>query len=102
MSCVPAYREPAVTRRAMLVASGLGFAGYSFGRQSAAQASDIAARQSPAKSTILFFLCGGASHLDMWDLRPDAPLEYRGPFQPIETTAPGVRLSEHLPLLSKQ
>ncbi len=38
----------------------------------------------------------------MWDLKPDAPDEYRGPFRPIESTAPGVRLSEHLPLLSQQ
>ena len=55
-----------------------------------------------AKSTILFFLSGGASHIDMWDMKPDAPSEYRGPFQPIATTAPGVRLCEHLPLLAKQ
>ncbi len=55
-----------------------------------------------AKSTILFFLCGGASHIDMWDLKPDAPLEYRGPFQPIATSAIGVRLCEHLPLLARQ
>lgn len=102
MSFATRFREPVVSRRAMLVASGLGFAGYSFGRPNATQASEIAARKSPAKSTILFFLCGGASHLDMWDLKPHAPYEYRGPFQPIATTAPGVRLSEHLPLLSKQ
>jgi hypothetical protein len=38
----------------------------------------------------------------MWDVKPDAPLEYRGLFQPITTSAPGVRLSEHLPLLAKQ
>jgi hypothetical protein len=38
----------------------------------------------------------------MWDLKPDAPDEYRGPFRPIESTVPGVRLSEHLPLLSRQ
>jgi hypothetical protein len=50
----------------------------------------------------LFFLSGGTSHLDTWDLKPNAPLEYRGPFQPIETSAPGVRLCEHLPLLAKQ
>ena len=65
-------------------------------------AAPAARRVGKAKSTILFFLCGGASHIDMWDLKPDAPREYRGPFLPIETTAPGVRLSEHLPLLSKQ
>jgi hypothetical protein len=102
MSFAPDTREPVVSRRAMLVASGLGFAGYSFGRPNASVASEIAARKSPAKSTILFFLCGGASHMDMWDLKPDAPYEYRGPFQPIATSAPGMRLSEHLPLLSKQ
>jgi hypothetical protein len=51
---------------------------------------------------ILFFLCGGASHVDTWDMKPDAPAEYRGPFSPIATTAPGVRLCEHLPLLAQQ
>jgi hypothetical protein len=50
----------------------------------------------------LFFLSGGASHLDMWDMKPEAPLEYRGPFQAITTSAAGVRLSEHLPLLARQ
>jgi len=55
-----------------------------------------------AKSTILFFLCGGASHVDTWDMKPKAPAEYRGPFQPIATSAPGVTLCEHLPLLSQQ
>jgi hypothetical protein len=38
----------------------------------------------------------------MWDLKPDAPDDYRGPFRPIATAAPGVRLCEHLPLLAKQ
>lgn len=72
-----------------------------FARRSAA-AQDAALRLSgKAKSTILFFLSGGASHLDMWDLKPNAPLEYRGPFQPIATSAPGVRLCEYLPLLAK-
>ena len=55
-----------------------------------------------ASTTILFFLSGGASHVDMWDMKPGAPLEYRGPFQPIATSTPGVRLCEHLPLLAKQ
>jgi hypothetical protein len=35
---------------------------------------------------VLFFLCGGSSHIDMWDMKPDAPLEYRGEFKPIRTT----------------
>jgi hypothetical protein len=94
-----------MNRRRFLVASGAGFAGYSFGGQrlSRAAAADVSSvPKGTAKSTILFFLSGGASHIDMWDMKPTAPLEYRGPFQPIATSAPGVRLSEHLPLLSQQ
>jgi len=85
----------------MLVASGLGFAGLAFGRPGLLPAASQRPR-SRAKSTILFFLCGGASHLDMWDMKPDAPEDYRGPFRPIATSTPGLRLSEHLPLLGKQ
>ncbi|MFM7074182.1 MAG: DUF1501 domain-containing protein, partial [Planctomycetota bacterium] len=114
-------------RRAFLVASTTGMAGLAFGAaqptgssaapwagpasasaqdaaRSASAANGKAARTGPgrAKSTILFFLSGGASHIDMWDMKPQAPVEYRGPFQPIATSAPGVTLCEHLPLLAKQ
>ena len=90
-----------ISRRAFLVASSCGVAGMTFGRRSAA-APDITSRPAgKAKSTILFFLSGGASHLDMWDLKPRAPIEYRGPFQPIATSVPGVQLCEHLPFLAK-
>jgi hypothetical protein len=96
-----------VSRRTFLVASGLGVAGLTFGRPAAAWATAAssaraAAGPATAKSTILFFLCGGASHVDTWDMKPDAPAEYRGVFQPIATAAPGVRLCEHLPLLARQ
>lgn len=91
------------SRRQFVIASGLGLAGHAFAPAARGATADVSSpmRQN-AKSTILFFLCGGASHIDMWDLKPNAPLEYRGPFQPIETSAPGVRLCEHLPLLAKQ
>ena len=59
-------------------------------------------RKKPAKSTILFFLCGGSSHVDMWDMKPEAPMEYRGPFRPIKTTAPDINICEHLPMTAKQ
>jgi hypothetical protein len=92
-----------VSRRTFLVASGIGMAGMTFGTPKAqASPKSPSPGGGKAKSTILFFLCGGASHIDMWDLKPDAPSEYRGPFQPIATSAPGVRLSEHLPLLAGQ
>jgi hypothetical protein len=46
------------------------------------------------KSCIFVLLCGGPSHLDTWDLKPDAPAEIRGPYKPIATTVPGMRISE--------
>jgi hypothetical protein len=45
---------------------------------------------------------GGPSHIDLWDLRPHAPEEVRGPFRPIATTVPGIRVCEHLPLVARQ
>ena len=97
------HQIPGLNRRAFLVASTVGVAGQPFAPSAEAKIGEESSNGRPtAKSTILFFLCGGASHIDMWDLKPEAPLEYRGPFQPIETSAPGVRLCEHLPLLAKQ
>ena len=100
------------SRRAFLVASTVGYAGLWLGRPGtlAAPASQSGTSKSAkpaagggkARSTILFFLCGGASHIDMWDLKPNAPAEYRGDFKPVETSAPGVRISEHLPLTAQQ
>ena len=55
-----------------------------------------------ADNCIVLFLNGGPSHLDMWDMKPDAPSEIRGEFQPIDTSVPGVVLSEHLPQLAEQ
>jgi hypothetical protein len=51
---------------------------------------------------ILLFLVGGPSHLDTWDLKPDAPAEIRGPFRPIATKVPGVPISEIFPRLATQ
>jgi hypothetical protein len=47
------------------------------------------------------FLNGGPSHLDMWDMKPGAPAEVRGPFKPIATSLPGIPFSEHLPRLAQ-
>jgi Protein of unknown function (DUF1501) len=94
-----ATRGPArLGRRTFLVASCAGLAGLRAGPLVHAAAAGAA----PARSTILFFLSGGASHIDTWDLKPDAPEGYRGPFRPIATSAPGVRFCEHLPLLARQ
>jgi len=96
------------SRRAFLVASASGFAGLQFGRPTLLAANQGNAKPSNkngfgrAKSVILFFLCGGASHIDTWDMKPEAPAEYRGPFQPRATSVPGIQLCEHLPGLAAQ
>jgi len=56
-----------------------------------------AAKASDRKAVILFWLSGGPSHLDMWDPKPEAPREIRGPFSSIESCVPGIRVCEHLP-----
>jgi hypothetical protein len=48
-------------------------------------------------SVILLWQGGGPSHLDMWDLKPEAPSEFRGTFSPIPSAVPGYQVSEHLP-----
>ncbi|MBL8826539.1 MAG: DUF1501 domain-containing protein [Planctomycetaceae bacterium] len=54
-----------------------------------------------AKSVIFLFLEGGPSTIDMWDLKPDAPAEIRGPYQPIATNVPGTLVGEHCPLTAQ-
>lgn len=53
--------------------------------------------RKPAKSCILFFMEGGPSHIDLWDMKPNAPAEIRGIYQPIATSVPGFQLSDQLP-----
>ena len=67
------------------------------------QAADKAPATRPAKaqSVILLNLFGGPSHLDMFDMKPDAPSEIRGEFKPIATSIPGLKICEHLPKTAK-
>jgi hypothetical protein len=53
------------------------------------------------KAAIMIYLPGGPSHMDMYDLKPDAPKEFRGEFNPIPTNVPGVQICEHFPLQAK-
>ncbi|HKA08257.1 MAG TPA: DUF1501 domain-containing protein, partial [Gemmataceae bacterium] len=61
-----------------------------------------AARPRKAKSVIIVFLTGAASHHDTFDLKPAAPAEIRGEFRPISTVVPGLQIGEHLPLLASR
>lgn len=58
-------------------------------------------RPSDDKAIIVLWLWGGMSHMETFDLKPEAPIEFRGEFRPIETTVPGVEISEHLPRLAR-
>ena len=69
-------------------------------RASAAVPAGPSAPSRP-KSAIMVYLPGGPSHMDMYDLKPDAPSEFRGEFNPIATNVPGVQISEHFPQQAK-
>ncbi len=56
-----------------------------------------AADESKARRCILIWLDGGPSHLETFDLKPEAPAEVRGPFQPISTNVPGIQICELMP-----
>ena len=55
-----------------------------------------------ARACILVYLLGGPPHLDIWDLKPDAPAGICGPYRPIATRSPGMMICEHLPRLALQ
>ncbi|MCA9055989.1 MAG: DUF1501 domain-containing protein, partial [Planctomycetaceae bacterium] len=88
--------ELQLNRRQALIASGMG--ALSLGMPGAVLGTDAvdASGQAVAsdKSCIFVLLCGGPSHVDTWDMKPDAPLDYRGPYDPIDTVVPGLRLNE--------
>jgi hypothetical protein len=92
-----------LSRRQLLQAGGIGMLNLSLPGMVAAR---VGGGQKPSggaaeKSCIFILLCGGPSHLDTWDLKPDAPKEIRGPYKPIATTVPGMRISELHPRLAK-
>ncbi len=87
----------AATRRAFLKASGVAVGAIASSTDSSVRA---AIADAPAKRAIVLFLQGGCSQLDSWDLKPQAPAEYRGEFDSIATATSGYRVCEHLPMLA--
>jgi hypothetical protein len=86
-----------MSRRDVLQVGGLSLAGVLL--------SDVLRMQAGAapgrgKSVIMIWLRGGASHIDSFDMKPDAPAEIRGEFRPISTNVPGIHICEHMPLLA--
>lgn len=98
-----------LSRRQLLHVGGLSMLGL--GLPSALRASDSAtparAREpgaqasAPEKSCIFIVMGGGPSHVDIWDMKPQAAAEVRGPYKPIATSVPGVHINELMPRLSK-
>jgi hypothetical protein len=80
-------------------AAGVGL-GSSWLRTLAAHAG--ANELTPPKSCILLWMTGGPSHIDTFDLKPEAPDNIRGEFQPIDTSVPGIQISEHFPRLARR
>jgi hypothetical protein len=102
MKAKQAFRAGPVTRRSFLEAGSLALGGLGLG--------DLLKRRAAAKeagnpaddtSVILIWLQGGPSHMETYDLKPEAPADYRGEVRPISTVAQGMDVSEYLPLHAK-
>jgi hypothetical protein len=88
------------SRRAFLQVGSLPLFGLSLPRMLAAEQHG-AANSSQPLNCILLWTNGGIANMDTFDMKPDAPLEYRGEFRPIDTNLPGVQVCEHLPRMSR-
>lgn len=86
-----------VSRRRFLQIGGLGFAGIALSDLLQLEAAGLA---KPGKAVIHIYLSGGPPHQDLWDMKPDAPAEVRGEFQPISSNVPGMEMCELLPTLA--
>lgn len=91
-----------LSRRQALWLGGSGFlAGLSLPQLLQLEARAATAQPAKAKSCIFIFLRGGPSTIDMWDLKPDAPAEIRGPYRPVATAVPGIKIGERFPHCAK-
>ena len=88
------------SRRALLRAGGLSLLGLSWPELQWLRARAPGDSPYRSNSCVFFFLFGGPSHIDLWDMKPDAPAEVRGEFRPISTRVPGIHVCEHLPRLA--
>lgn len=89
-----------LTRRELLQVGGAGLLGLSLPRVWAAEAAQ-SERRGRARSVLFLFLFGGPSQTDTFDMKPDAAEGIRGPFRPIASRTPGLRICEHLPRLAQ-
>src|SRR5437762_7519665 len=94
----PARYCDRISRRSWLRIGGLALGGLALPDILRAQAQS--GQRARAKGVIMVLLPGGPTHLDMFDLKPDAPVEIRGEFRPVATNVPGIDICELMPRLA--
>src|SRR5437868_1275539 len=95
--------HPRISRRTAIQAGAVGLLGLGMNHVQALRAASPPENpRGRARSCIYIFLSGGLSQHESFDLKPDAPDGIRGEFRPAATRTPGLFISEHLPLLSRQ
>ncbi len=92
--------KDSLNRREFLRVGSLAIGGLTLGDVLRLRAASSLGKQRQ-KSVIMIFLSGGPSHLDMYDMKPQAPREYRGEFSPIRTNVPGMEVCELMPHAGK-
>ena len=90
-----------LTRRELLQAGGAGLFGLSLPALLAAEQAGAGLGKGRAKSVIFLYLFGGPSQLETFDMKPEAPSKLRGPFNPIASRTPDLRICEHMPRLAQ-
>src|SRR6516164_3095646 len=100
-ACSDFLVNAAVNRREFLRVGGLSLFGLGLPQMLQAQSASVA-RSPRAKACILLFMWGGPAQQDTWDMKPLAPVEFRGEFRPVPTSVPGLQICEHLPRLARR
>ena len=96
------FKATRLSRRTLIKVGGMGLLGFALPKLLRAEA--LQKGQGPrarAKSVIFLFQWGGPSHIDMFDMKPNAPEAFRGPHKAISSNVPGLQVSEHLPKTAK-
>ena len=98
---IPCFQNPVPRRRVLTTSARLGGLSLSGFLQLKSGRAEPTVAVGKARSCILVYLWGGMSHLESFDLKPNAPAEIRGEFSPISTVVPGIQICQHLPLLAQ-
>src|SRR5262245_49283252 len=98
IGCADMQSTMSLDRRSFVKAGILGASGLSLAQLLQAEARANQTQQPTRRpSVIILWMRGGPSHIDMWDPKPDAPVEYRGEFSTISTNVPGIQVTDMLP-----